>query len=150
MIVAGIDPGSKGCICILDGTDALFADFHKNSIADLYAFIYTNNVGEIWIEDVHSLHGMSAKSNFNFGKNLGVVQTLAELTTGSYQKVAPKVWQSAIGVTTKGKAIKNEVASIAESLYPNAPLYGSRGGLIDGRSDALMLAHYGLNIGISK
>jgi Holliday junction resolvasome RuvABC endonuclease subunit len=147
MVVAGIDPGNKGCICILNNADAVFADFHKNSLAELYSFILNNKVEQIWIEDVHSLYGMSAKSNFNFGRNLGMVQALAEISVGSYSQVPPKVWQAAVGITAKGKAIKNQVAEIAINLYPSVDLLGKRGGLIDGRSDALMIAHYGLHIG---
>ena len=88
---------------------------------------------------------MSAKSNFGFGRNLGTVLTIAELLTGnSPSTVTPKIWQKYIGVTVKGKAIKQEVAKIATKLYPTASLHGKRGGLLDGRADALMIAHYGL------
>jgi hypothetical protein len=37
---------------------------------------------------------------------------------------------------------KKFVASIALQLYPKAPLFGPKGGLLDGRADALMIAHY--------
>lgn len=57
-------------------------------------------------------------------------------------RVTPKKWQKFIGVTAKGDAIKKNVAEIAARLYPNAQLHGPRGGLLDGRSDALMIAHY--------
>ena len=101
---------------------------------------------EIWVEDIHSMHGMSAKSNFSFGKNLGIVTTIAELMIGHLPKtVTPKIWQKYIGVTAKGKAVKKQVAKIAQYLYPQAELHGKRGGLLDGRSDALMIAYYGLH-----
>ena len=58
--------------------------------------------------------------------------------------LVPKIWQKYVRVTVKGKAIKKEVAKIAQGLYPNAELHGKRGGLLDGRADALMIAHYGL------
>ena len=90
------------------------------------------------------MHGMSAKSNFGFGKNLGIVTAIAEIASNTVNTVTPKIWQKYIGVTVKGKAIKKEVAKIAQGLYPNAELYGKRGGLLDGRADALMIAHYGL------
>ena len=41
--------------------------------------------------------------------------------------------------------MKKQVAEIAQSLYPTAELHGKRGGLLDGRADALMIAHYGLH-----
>ena len=93
------------------------------------------------------MFGISAKSNFGFGKNLGIVTAISQLATGGMiaKTVTPKVWQKYIGVTAKGKAIKKQVAQIASGLYPKAELHGKRGGLLDGRSDALMIAHYGLH-----
>lgn len=96
----------------------------------------------IMIEKVHSIQGSSAKSNFNFGRSVERVNLLADLTGESVDMVTPKAWQKHIGVTAKGPAIKKDVAAIAKRLYPGADLYGPRGGLLDGRSDALMIAHY--------
>ena len=56
-----------------------------------------------------------------------------------------KIWQKYIGVTAKGKDIKKQISEIALKLYPTANIYGKRGGLLDGRSDALMIAHYGVH-----
>ena len=136
MLIAGIDPGTNGAIAVLDSSDpdsVALLDLKKNSICDTWNWLHTEGLAlkssKIWVEDVHSMFGMSAKSNFGFGRNLG----------------SPKIWQKYIGVTAKGKAIKQEVAKIAQGLYPNAELHGKRGGLLDGRADALMIAHYGLN-----
>lgn len=160
MSIAGIDPGTNGAIAVLDSEspDSVeLLDLKKNTIYEVFDWmegkISSFSPGEIWIEDIHSMYGMSAKSNFGFGKNLGIVTALTEIFQGYVPKkapitiktVTPKVWQKYIGVTVKGKAIKKEVAKIAQGLYPNAELYGKRGGLLDGRADALMIAHYGLN-----
>jgi len=149
MRVCGIDPGSKGALCVLDDKDPTYTallDLHKHSIYDATKWLHNQHIDKVWREDVHSLFGMSAKSNFGFGRNLGIVIAMSEIVTQGIKanKVTPKVWQKFIGVTVKGKAIKNEVAQIASSLYPMAALHGPQGGLIDGRSDALMIAHYGL------
>ena len=153
MLIAGIDPGTNGAIAVLDSTNpdsVALLDLKSNSICDTWNWLHTEGLAlessEVWVEDVHSLFGMSAKSNFGFGRNLGTVLTIAELLTGhSPNTVTPKIWQKYIGVTVKGKAIKQEVAEIATKLYPTASLHGKRGGLLDGRADALMIAHYGLN-----
>jgi hypothetical protein len=63
--------------------------------------------------------------------------------------IRPKAWQKEIGVSVsrnlKGqarkKAIKNGVGEIAKRLYPSAVIHGPKGGLLDGRSDALMIGH---------
>ena len=152
MRVCGIDPGATGAICVLDSHDpahVALLDLKKHSNTDIYNWLHSQlrfRGSEIWIEDIHSMHGMSARSNFSFGKNLGIVTTIAELMVGHLPKtVTPKIWQKYIGVTAKGKAIKQQVAKIAQYLYPQAELHGKRGGLLDGRSDALMIAYYGLH-----
>ena len=141
------DPGSKGAFCLL------LPKFNKASFkstedkpSDLIDWIEQikneYNLRLIMIEDVHSLPLVSAKSNFSFGYNLGVVTTIAIASKVMVDKVNPKKWQKFIGVTAKGDAIKKDVAAIATRLYPEANIYGPRGGLLDGRSDALMIAHY--------
>lgn len=146
MLVVGIDPGAKGSVCLLDSTSrqAEFMDL-TTPLNQIHDWLKQKAVDVIWIEDVHSLYGMSAKSNFSFGKALGAVETIAILNKGGFQKVAPKVWQKYANVTAKGKDIKQEVSSICNRLYPAADVFGKRGGLHDGRSDALMIAHYGMN-----
>ena len=152
MLIAGVDPGTNGAIAVLDSKSpdsVALLDLKKNSVCDTWKWLHTKGLtlepSRIWIEDVHSMHGMSAKSNFGFGRNVGIINTVAELLLNdSPNRVTPKIWQKYVGVTVKGKAIKKEVAKIAQDLYPNAELYGQRGGLLDGRADALMIAHYGL------
>ena len=163
MRVCGIDPGATGAICVLDSHDpahVALLDLKKNTISDTYYWLKDelglqnkDKTAEIWVEDIHSMYGMSAKSNFGFGRNLGVVTAVAEIVKGTLhgmsvitiKTVTPKVWQKYIGVTAKGKAIKQQVSKIAQYLYPQAELHGKRGGLLDGRSDALMIAYYGLH-----
>ena len=150
MRICGIDPGSNGALCVLDSQDPAYIallDLKKATVWDIYHELFTRQPDVIWIEDVHSLFGMSAKSNFTFGRNLGIVHAISEINCFGRppSTVAPKVWQNFIGVTAKGKAIKKQVAEIATKLYPAANIHGKRGGLLDGRSDALMIAHYGLH-----
>lgn len=146
-VVIGIDPGLKGAICALlikqnkllfrcTPEDPLLLMEFFNEVKKMY------NLRCIAIEDVHSILGMSAKSNFSFGRNVERVNLLAQLTKVRIELVQPKVWQKFIGVKQKGPAIKKEVAEIASRLYPTAALFGPKGGLLDGRSDSLMIAHY--------
>jgi hypothetical protein len=160
-LLLGIDPGTQGALCFLEPTTGTIE------------FIDTPNTNELWeslthiedrlrinipryiaIEDVHSLGGMSAKSNFQFGRNLGLIESLIH-TCGCEDDVIyvqPKAWQKACGVEfkytpgmtseEKAKHRKLTVAADARILYPEAQIYGPKGGLKDGRSDALMIAHY--------
>lgn len=143
MIYCGIDPGSKGYVCLLDPTNntAGFMPCASSSNA-LFAYFTTANPRKIMVEDVHSLFGMSAKSNFNFGYNVGFIQALAMMPPCGMDLVQPKVWQKAIGVKPGSKTIKQDVAKICQRLYPQVDIYGPRGGLIDGKADSLMIAHF--------
>jgi Holliday junction resolvasome RuvABC endonuclease subunit len=155
MRVCGIDPGMDGAICVLDSQNPAhiaLIDIKKHAIFELAHWLHNQQISVVYLEDVHSLYGMSAKSNFSFGRNLGVVMTIAQIVTEGKptEYVTAKVWQKFIGVTSKGKAIKNDVAQLALSLYPQAQLYGPKGGLRDGRADALMITHYGLQKELSS
>jgi hypothetical protein len=150
MRVCGIDPGASGALCVLDSENsayAAFMDFKGNSIYDICKWLHLQGVSAVWVEDVKSMFGMSARSNFTFGRNLGFAISVGEIACkGTLTRaVMPKVWQKYIGVSVKGKAIKKQVAQIGKSMYPDAILHGPKGGLLDGRSDALMIARYGLN-----
>jgi len=102
------------------------------------------------IEEVHSLGNMSAKSNFSFGWNVGELHTLLQCLGMPYDMVQPKKWQSTVGIKVpikfkgpeRAKRLKKATAEKCEQLYPGCDIYGPKGGLKDGRSDALMIAHF--------
>lgn len=144
MDIVAIDPGQNGCTMYLPEMGGIrFVDHKGMTSNDLFIFLKECSPDLIIIEDVHSLYGMSAKSNFRFGYNLGVVTSISELMDVPIHTVQPKIWQKYIGCTKpSGKALKKEIGNIAMTLYPVAPIHGARGGLLDGRSDALMIAHY--------
>ena len=150
MFIAGIDPGANGAIAVLDSENpdsVALLDLKKFSIYETTKWLRDKKINTVWLENVHSLYGMSAKSNFSFGRNLGLAIAISQIATkGKVAKtVTPKIWQKYIGVTAKGKDIKKQISEIALKLYPTANIYGKRGGLLDGRSDALMIAHYGVH-----
>jgi hypothetical protein len=150
----GCDPGAKGAICMLYPEHKLARFYPTPGGKDPLGFLSWAYISRsafymakrAAIEDVHSLYGMSAKSNFNFGFNVGAAHALLEaaLWAGDVklEKVQPKVWQKAVGINARGKKIKTTVAELARKLYPECDIYGPKGGLMDGRADALMIAHY--------
>ena len=150
--VIACDPGASGSFCCLNLDSQKQPEIHfidnsepiiilDNWIKDQ---ITAYPIRMAMIEDVHSIFGMSAKSNFSFGRNLGTVTTLLTLQSRNFglDLVQPKIWQKYAGVKKKGKEIKKEVAEIAERLYPGCDIRGPEGGLLDGRSDALLIAHF--------
>ncbi|MDD4804034.1 MAG: hypothetical protein PHN69_02570 [Candidatus Pacebacteria bacterium] len=106
MIIAACDPGSNGAFIAMDKNGNTLYQFvfknNKDGEFDIKYFSdnvkdflqkYSNNSIIFYIEDVHSLFGMSAKSNFSFGKNCGMIE--ASIITLGYEvyKVTPKDWQ---------------------------------------------------------
>jgi len=150
MRVCGIDPGDKGAMCVLDSNDPAYLallDLDKATMYEAAKWMHRQKIDVTYLENVHSLFGMSAKSNFTFGKNLGIVTAIVEIISQGKPPimVTPKVWQKFVGVTVKGEFIKKQVAEIATKLYPSANVYGPKGGLKDGRSDSICIANFGLH-----
>ena len=153
----GMDPGASGCLCRLqidpDGThDIMFLDNDANVRAkgEWLTQHSREGVQMTMIEDVHSLPTMSAKSNFTFGWNVSELHTLLQCLGMPYDMIQPKKWQSTVGIKVptqfkgpvRAKRLKQATADKCDQLYPGCNIYGPKGGLKDGRSDALMIAHY--------
>lgn len=151
----GVDPGAKGAICLLDVSSGDVQFFPTPvregmpSFRSVYAKLWPiDNINWVSaaVEDVHSLYGMSAKSNFAFGYNLGLVHALLQACGIDWIEVQPKEWQRVCSLPTQkflgDYPLKQAVADVANLLYPDAELYGPKGGLLDGRADALLIAHY--------
>ena len=138
----GIDPGAKGCMCLIDNGKAVFMDFNlKDYSSTLKAFHDTCGTElMVAIEKVHAMPGQGVSSSFSFGQRLGELEGMLTALQIPYELVAPKDWQKACGIPAKSD--KKGIASVMQKLYPTAELYGNKGGLRDGRSDALGLAHF--------
>ena len=155
MFVLGCDPGTQGALCLLD-TSTNSTRFYETPKSKYLAHSVLTLSSQIalWfpiiaytaIEDVHSMGGMSAKSNFQFGRNVGLLEACLYSHIDNIEYIQPKVWQKEVGISFTPKstpaAKKKITANIALELYPKAEIFGPKGGLLDGRSDALMIAHY--------
>lgn len=150
-VFIGIDPGMKGALCALDPRDLQVTTISLGlPIPELYAQVEALNariigaglVPTAMIENVHAIQGTSAKSNFQFGYNVGSINTIIQALRIPLDTVTPKKWQAYLGVRVQGKLIKKDVAERIGKLYPTVPIVGPRGGLLDGVSDALAIAHY--------
>lgn len=154
------DPGTQGALCLLSvsGKKIKFLDTPQSknltaTVRALQEWLYParDHVALVAIEDVHSMANMSAKSNFQFGRNLGLVECLLHYHFPQVEYIQPKAWQKACEIffeypkgatkAQKAKIRKQTTADRASELYPKALLYGPRGGLLDGRADSLMIAH---------
>ena len=142
MVYIGIDPGAKGCMCLIGNGKLVFKDFDLKKYSSTLKALSSPYDTELMVavEKVHAMPGQGVSSSFSFGQRLGELEGILTALQIPYELVAPKDWQKACGIPAKSD--KKGIASVMQKLYPTAELYGNKGGLRDGRSDALGLAHF--------
>lgn len=142
MLYLGIDPGNNGSLCILDDREIVFIDYKDKALRGYIQHIKSLNKDNIVVavEEVNSMPKQGVKSTFTFGTNYGLIQGMLQALEIPYILVKPQIWQRKLLIPAKSD--KKKIASIILNIYPNAPIYGVRGGLLDGRSDSLCIAHY--------
>ena len=151
LVFGGVDPGKTGAICMLFQTSSNeeFIRFIDNKtdpieIVNKLSSVKDSYEPNFYIEDVHSLYGMSAKSNFSFGRQVERASLLLYLSKIPIHLVQPKVWQTTVGMIRTKQSSKIDAFNICKNLYPTIipELLGPRGGIKDGRVDALLIAYY--------
>jgi hypothetical protein len=138
----GIDPGIKGAICILfDKLDkAQFWDIDKISTLKQYKFMDP----VIYVERQVALQKQQGAGTTM--KNYGIILGHLQAYGFEYTEVRSQDWMGKLRVKS-GLAYAKRKKVIAEKvlhIYPSAEkdVYGPQGGLLDGRTDALGVAHY--------
>ena len=145
-IYIGIDPGKNGALAMIrESKGVSLIDFDLKAYIDLLSYFKSSIKSYdmfIGIERVHAMPGEGVKSSFSFGERVGelkgIISTLGFDTNTEW--ILPQTWQKHIN--TDSNRGKKAIADSLLSLYPSADLYGPRGGLKDGRSDALGIANY--------
>ena len=162
---AAMDVGKSGAVSILkeDGSQVfafkfplLGKEFDTNRLKN-YLSSWTGYIKACVIEDVHSIFGVSAKANFEFGRNAGILEGIACALNIPIVKVAPKTWQAVCfegvpvmvkpGKTAKGRGsidTKAMSAIAVKRLYPKAKLQKSDRAIKDdtGICDSILMCHY--------
>lgn len=160
MMYIGIDIGAKGGIVGLDEVgDILFmyripkkngsVDFPElaeliNSLMDI------DDRGVICIEDIHSIYGMSAKSNFSFGFIKGFKVACCMMSTYRFEQVAPKIWQKEIweedDIVRNGRKKDTKATSLnaAKRIFPDQTFVPTKRHRVphDGLVDSALIAEY--------
>lgn len=98
----------------------------------------------VFIEKTQTLpHGMRSQASYGLGYCQGLFEGMLTLRNIKYELVSPKDWQKHFGITKNKGNSKAQSYKIASHLFPEAVLTGPRGGKLDGRSDALLIAEWG-------
>lgn len=150
-IIIGIDPGATGSMATIFLKNNIvqqinFYDFKTNGIIGYINFLKTvkqlpeYSIVQIGLEKVHAMPKQGVKSVFSFGQRLGELEGMLITLKLGYIMPRPQDWQRECGV--KPKSGKKGIYSVISKIYPDADLLGPKGGIIDGRCDALGIAHY--------
>lgn len=149
-VFGGGDPGKTGAICMLfQNTLAehiAFIDM-KEHPKDIYYKLASISSGydvSIVLEKLHGLYRKSVKATFGLGRQVERMELLLIIAGLKYTLLTPKEWQNKINVIrSKQTTAKEDTLTLCKKTYPQYQhlLYGPKGGLLDGRVDALMMAH---------
>lgn len=99
------------------------------------------------LEHVQAYPKNGSIGNFKMGQGFGLWQGVLAASEIPHSLVRPQRWKKAVLDSTP-KTPQGE-AAVAARLYPAiaAELRGPKGGLKEGRVDALLIAHYGIVTG---
>ena len=156
----GIDPGFSGAVGSIseDGSDVWVCDMpvkmrgktKKYKVLDcrrLYDVLQASGMfcGVVGLEDPTTRPGEGAERAARFGRQLGMLEMALTLAGADFELIAPALWKGRLGLAGKETDRRSEQGhELFKRFYPDheALLYGPRGGLKDGRLDALLIAHW--------
>jgi crossover junction endodeoxyribonuclease RuvC len=157
VIFSGIDPVKSGAVAVLDSCGALVRVIDMPALKiGTRTFVDGPALSEALkdcthtaIELVSSRPGQGVASTFSFGQGFGGLVTLCSALTPNLQLHMPQSWQKHYGLKkekSEKSLSKEAIAKKCLEIYPEAQLYGPRGGPKDGRSDAIIIARFALNL----
>lgn len=144
----GIDPGEKGAVGIIEaiGGDVKVIDC-PDTLAELARIIH--GIKEIYwerfvfMEKVNPFHKSSAKSAFTFGENNAAWKMGFAMVKTPIHFVTPRKWQALVYDSAKKlDNPKKQSYELAIRLFPDLELKTKRGKILDGRTDAILIAEY--------
>ena len=154
MIFIGIDPGKHGAIAWMDGErkgifvhdcplDGDGSDFR--GMARLLTMATIADRAIVTMEEVHAMPSDGKCSAFAFGLGYGAWLGICGAAGMPPRLVSPQTWKhTMLAGVANDKAMEAKVLKQRFQGHPVcSQLHGPRGGLRDGRVDALFLAEYG-------
>ena len=152
--VGGIDVGLQGAVALVSADGSKYEvhdiptlkngskkEYDMWAINDLLkSFILSYGNLLFYVEKVGAMPGQGVVSMFRFGMGYGIAQMAVVGAGHRLGLVRPQTWKA----STMRDSAKTKGAScaVAHQLFPRAELTGSRGGMKDGRCEALLIAEY--------
>lgn len=165
-MIGGIDLGLKGAVAVIgDGAPVLIdmptyetvINKKKRNLYDLNKVVdivkeHLTKCECVFLEKVQpiGIPGTTPSANFWLGYGRGIFEALLLQYKIRHEYVSSKDWQKSFGIVkptdkelAKKWATKGPALEVARRLFPGAELTTERGRVLDGRSDALLIAEYG-------
>ena len=146
MLYLGIDTGvANGALGAINHNGEYVDSFmidHKDK--HILALVFKSRIlsivdpregAEICMEQVHSMPHQGVSSTFSFGRAVGVISAVCELTRYPVHLVTPQRWKKHFHLT----ADKNESLDMARYLWPEAKLKLKKD---INKAEALLIAEY--------
>jgi hypothetical protein len=102
-----------------------------------------------FIERQHAVHGQGLASTFTIGVGYGRILGVAAALGLRRELVRSQDWQKVMlrgEAKASGKDLKRLYVEVAERLFPRVAFRGPRGGLLDGKAAAALIAEYGRRV----
>lgn len=124
---------------------------HWTLAAYLRGWAITYDVQGVTVERVSAMPGQGVTSMFSFGSSFGAIKQAIASAGLHFTLVSPVTWKLLYGLRG-GRENKAASAVKAIELFPGLEkrLYGPKGGVKDGRAEAVLLAHYGSKLRSSR
>lgn len=146
IFVFGVDPGQKGALVLLgeSGIKHVWDWGGQDEAAAQVRFLLGMfPVRVAAVEKVWALRGERCRNTTTFQQHTGAWRGLFAAFSIPQVDVLPRQWQKAQIRAKRSRKDKPSV-EVVERLYPDLVLRTSRGRVLDGRADAVMIARWAL------
>lgn len=147
MIFAGIDPGSKGGIAILNDNGYPVFARPMPKLYEFYKFFHEMEASyEVWLEESFSKktdgHNSAWGNGFNYGSYIMALEIIKHERNFDYNTVKPVTWKSAFKLS-KDKELSRKLCIDLWGEDCTRLFTGPRGAFLDGNAEAMLIAYYG-------
>lgn len=152
MIYVGIDPGQTGWIVALGKGMEWLSDARMPATATELADVLIDiGYAATWVERQHPVRGQGLGSTYTTAYHAGVIEGVIAALGRPYYLVRAADWQR---VMLRGEPrascaadLKRQYVAVAERMFPGIGFRGPRGGILDGKAAAALIAAYGMRMG---
>lgn len=152
-VIAGIDVGLSGAICLFCVRDIARSSVHdtptlaltrggKNKrdldARALAALLADHRIEHVFVEQVGAMPGQGVTSMFAFGKSYGIVLGILAGLRLPYTLVPPRRWKTALGVPAGKDGARARASQLLPALADQWPLKKH-----DGRAEAALICLWG-------